>query len=164
MQGKDSPAYETSVLCKGVKERPLTALEMSSVVIYCCTLMNGLVIRSSEKICSGLEQIKRRVKALTVTLGKSGHSEAATHLHTCLPIAFEIPTFLTVEKNLKKRTGEWFEFMGALQNNDTINLAPRVFPNLSASALFQSKLESATMMASKAPVIQHLTEPLLQQA
>lgn len=59
MQGKNGPAYETSVLHKGVKERPLTALEMSSIVSHCCTLMHGLVIGSSEKICSGLEQIKQ---------------------------------------------------------------------------------------------------------
>lgn len=82
MQGKDGPAYETSVLRKGVRERPLTALEMSSIVSHCCPFMNGLVTGPPEKICSGLAQIKHRVKTLMVTLGKSGCVEAATHLNT----------------------------------------------------------------------------------
>lgn len=48
---------------------------------YCCKLLIGLAIRSSEKmIHSGSEQIKCRFKTLMVTIG-----ESATHLNTYQP-------------------------------------------------------------------------------
>lgn len=51
-------------------------------------------------------------------------------------VVYGMPPFLSMEKNLKRSLGEWFEFTGALRHGDSIKLAPRAFPNLFSTALF----------------------------
>lgn len=82
-------------------------------------------------------------------------------------VAVEIPLFLTMEKELKKAMGQWFEFLGAIRHPDAMKLAPKAFPSLASAALFWSWRENSTMTAYKAPVIQPgstLTEVLLRKA